>query len=77
LHDIRERAFYGDLVERLEPGDFSILDRWRLFNLRKLYPYIPKQLNDVLMHFSSSADVYYEYTDEMLDDIRRFMTSLR
>lgn len=72
LYDIdANRAMYGDLIDRLEPGDFSILDKWRFFNLRKLYPYIPVMLNDILMHFSKNADVYYEYIQEIIEDLNR------
>ncbi len=67
---------YGDLINRLDPGDFSMLDKWRLVNLRKLYPFIPKMLNDILMHFSKSADVYYEMTGEIIEDVTRCLYSV-
>ncbi|MCP4347757.1 MAG: protein kinase [Desulfobacterales bacterium] len=67
---------YGDLISSLEPGDFSMLDKWRLVNLRKLYPFIPKMLNDILMHFSKSADVYYELTGEIIEDVTRCLYSV-
>jgi hypothetical protein len=60
LHMISsDERIYGDLIDRIEPEDFSILDKWRFINLRKLYPTIPKMLNDILMHFSQGAHVYY------------------
>lgn len=72
LYDIdSDRKTYGDLIDRLEPGDFSILDKWRFFNLKKLYPYIPSMMNDILMHFSKSADVWYEYVQEIIEDLNR------
>jgi tRNA A-37 threonylcarbamoyl transferase component Bud32 len=63
--------FYGDLQDNLEERDFSLLDKWRFINLRKIYPYIPKMVNDVLMHFSKRSNVYYETIDELLEDINR------
>jgi hypothetical protein len=63
--------FYGDLHDNLEERDFSLLDKWRFINLRKLFPYIPKIVNDVLMHFSKRSNVYYETIDELLEDINR------
>ena len=60
---------YGDLPDRLTEGDFSLLDQSMLVNLKKLYPIIPQALNDVLMHFSKSTEVYYEYIDEILKDL--------
>lgn len=49
--------------------DFSILDKWRFINLRKFYPYLPQMLNDVLMHFSRGAEMYYESVDEIIEDL--------
>ncbi|MGD8764699.1 MAG: protein kinase [Desulfobacteraceae bacterium] len=67
---------YGDLIDRIEPEDFSILEKWRFINLRKLYPTIPKMLNDILMHFSKGAHVYYEVVDELLEDLNRCLYSI-
>lgn len=77
LHMIENDTFtYQDLIDRLEPGDFSLLDKWRFINLRKLYPYIPKMLNDILMHFSRDADVYYESVEEIVEDLNRCLYSI-
>jgi hypothetical protein len=62
---------YGDLIRRIDGDDFSILDKSRLLNLKKLYPYIPDSLNNILMHFSKAADVYYERIDEIIEDLER------
>jgi hypothetical protein len=70
-----ERA-YGDLIDQIVPEDFSILKKWRFINLRKLYPIIPKMLNDILMHFSQGAYVYYEAVDELLEDLNRCLYSI-
>jgi hypothetical protein len=72
LHAIQnDRVTYGDLVERIEPGDFSMLDQWRLVNLRKLYPLITPLLNDILLHFSRGAELYYEFSEELIEDLNR------
>ena len=67
---------YGNLFDRLEPGDFSLLDKWRFVNLRKLYPYIPPMLNDILMHFSKEAEVYYESVTEISDAVCGYLQSM-
>ncbi len=67
---------YSCLDGKIEPGDFSILYRRRFINLRKIYPYIPKILNDIVMHFSCGANIYYESTDEILEDLNRCLYSL-
>jgi hypothetical protein len=63
------------LIDHLDSGDFSLLEKGRLMNLRKLYPYIPITLNDILMHFSMSADVYYEFVEELISDLNRYLYS--
>jgi hypothetical protein len=72
LYMIKHDTFvYGDLLERLDPKDFSILDKWRFLNLRKIYPFIPVALNNILMHFSRGANVYYEFVEEIIEDLNR------
>lgn len=60
---------YGDLIDRVDTGDFSILDQSRLMNLKKLYPYIPDRLNNILLHFARGTEIYYENIDEILEDL--------
>lgn len=77
LYSIQHNTFiYGNLRDRLEPGDFSILDRSRFVNLRKLYPYVPGMLNDILMHFSRGANIYYEFVQEIVDDMNKGLDSI-
>jgi len=77
LHNINsDTHIYGDLIDRVEPGDFSILDKWRFINLRNFYPLIPKTLNDVIMHFSQGANVYYENVEEIIEDLNRCIYSI-
>lgn len=57
------------LLDRLTENDVNIVFRNRVNNLRKIYPYVPEKLNRVLMHFSLGAQVYYEETRELLDDL--------
>lgn len=57
-------------AEAVAPGDFSMIFRNRLVNLRRIFPYVPEALNTVLMHFSAGAEVFYESVDELLGDLR-------
>ncbi|MBW2144637.1 MAG: protein kinase, partial [Deltaproteobacteria bacterium] len=68
---IQDRSVYGDLIDRVEQEDFSLLDKGRFLNLKKIYPDIPSTLNDVLMHFSRGANVYYEFVEEIIEDLNR------
>ena len=65
-----DKGRYKDLLDRIEPGDLAIIDKSRLVNLRKLYPYIPVELNNILMHFSRSTEVYYESIIEVIEDVK-------
>lgn len=62
---------YKKLENYIEPEDFSILHKWRFINLKKLYPYIPSALNDILKHFSKGAEIFYESVEEIVQDLER------
>ncbi|MDB9823444.1 protein kinase, partial [Deltaproteobacteria bacterium] len=72
----RDASVYGNLRDLLEQGDFSIFNRRRFMNLRKLYPYIPVPLNDILSHFARGAEMFYESTDEIIEDVNRCLYSV-
>jgi hypothetical protein len=57
------------ILDRLTDDDVNIVFHNRVSNLKKVYPYIPESLNRVLMHFSAGAQVYYEMTEELLEDL--------
>ena len=68
---INDKHKYGDFAEKIVEDDFSFLDQRRFVNLRKLYPIIPATLNNILMHFSKGSEVFYETTDEIIEDLNR------
>ena len=80
FHDLpmieHNTSTYGDLIDRLSPEDFSLLKKWRFINLQKLFPYVPKMLNDILMHFSIASEVCYESVEEIIDDLNRCLHSV-
>jgi len=69
-HYIKNRPDFTDIKPDLTPDDFSIVETSRLMNLRKLYPFIPRGLNDILLHFSGHAEVFYESVEEIASDLR-------
>jgi len=72
MHGIsKEISVYKDLKDRVVADDFSILNKWRLTNLRKLYPYVPTIMNDILLHFSRGSDIFYETAEEIIEDLNR------
>lgn len=58
-----------DALSRLTQDDMNIIFQNRVTNIKKIYDYIPEPLNQILMHFSNSARVYYRHTDELLQDL--------
>jgi len=59
-------------LNRLREADLNIVFHHRVVNLRKVYPYIPRDLNRVLLHFSQGANRFYETTGQLLDDLEAF-----
>lgn len=64
-------------IPDIEPEDFLLVFKNRLANLKKIFPYIPEALNQVLLHFSSGPRVYYETMDEFLQDLTSCMEQMR
>jgi hypothetical protein len=52
------------------PDDALLFFKYRMANLRKVYPYIPKELNELLMRFSTSTLDFYENLGKMAQDLR-------
>jgi len=59
-------------LNSLNEGDVNIVFNNRVANIKKIYPYIPESLNRVFMHFSKSANWFYENTQQLLDDLGDF-----
>ncbi len=81
FHNLQEKdavtgnPIYKDLLPVVVPEDFSIVHQWRFMNLKKLFPYIPASLNDILAHFTLGSDIFYESVDEIVDDLRTCLYS--
>jgi hypothetical protein len=68
----------GEVVRQsLTPADFSLLSPNRVVNLKKLFPYIPDALNNILLHFSAGAEVFYETVEELDADLTEAVQGLR
>ena len=71
FYDIKNSKNFRDIVNDLVPEDFSVVEGNRLMNLKKLYPFIPDSLNNILLYFSGHAEVYYESVTEITNDLRK------
>ncbi len=67
IADLRDHS--PEVFATLYWEDLSLVWQNRVANLGKVYPYIPKQLNDILVYFSNNATIYYERADQMIDDL--------
>jgi serine/threonine protein kinase len=65
--DIRD--VHPELESQLTEDDASAFFPHRIMNLRKVYPYVPEKLNDILMRFSAGAGTYYDRVDQILFDL--------
>ena len=65
-----------EIQARIVPEDCSIMFPNRIVNLRKMYPYIPEALNNVLMRFSPAANIFYDTADELIGDLARSLDAL-
>lgn len=60
----------------LTTDDINIVFRNRVVNLRKIFPYLPKSLNRILMHFSENTNRFYLDTGELLEDLREARSAM-
>ncbi|EGB14608.1 hypothetical protein DND132_1400 [Pseudodesulfovibrio mercurii] len=70
LGNLDQGGFSAEVLNGLDRGDHSLVIRNRVVNLRKLFPYIPAALNNVFLHFSQQAEVFYDTVEELLDELR-------
>jgi hypothetical protein len=69
-----KRGGYGDPgLFDIREEDASALFPYRIANLKKIYPYIPDQLNYILMKYSRKMEEHldnYKNIDSVLDDLK-------
>jgi hypothetical protein len=62
-----------EVFEKLREEDISAVIQNRICNLRKLIPYIPIRLNNILMHFSNGSEVFYDSVEELTDELKDYL----
>jgi len=63
------QAVAPEVRSQILPEDCSIMFPNRIVNLRKLFPYIPETLNNVLLRFSPAANIFYDTAGELIGDL--------
>ena len=75
--DVATHPDMGEKVlETINTNDLSLFSQDRIFNLKKLIPYIPDSLNNILLHFSVGAQVFYNSVAEFQDDLQQAVDTL-
>ena len=64
------------VLDTLHTGDLSLFAQDRIFNLKKLFPYIPDSLNNILLHFSAGTGVFYNSVAEFQADLQQAVDGL-
>jgi len=72
---LRGNQFDSKIKESLEPADASGFYEYRIMNLKKVYPYIPEKLNNILLHFILRPRSYYATVTEFLEDYLEMLDS--
>ncbi len=74
---VLENPWMGRKVfDLLDDNDISLLSKNRIVNLKKLFPYIPKRLNDIVMHFAQGTPVFYDTVAELANDLEGCLTTM-
>jgi len=80
FHNVPDLAACGPIGMKMKacltPEDLSLFFSHRVINLQKMFPYIPDSLNNVLLHFSQGARIFYETAEELLNDLKACKTDL-
>jgi hypothetical protein len=74
---LRSDAFSDATKASLTADDASAFHEYRVINLRKLFPYVPKPLNDLLMRFSVGATDHYRHMEQVAADLGSALDQLR
>ncbi len=70
---MRDAQWSDEVKAGLTQADASAFYEYRIINLRKLYPYIPPGLNDILMHFSLQTTNPYTNCDDLINDFEEML----
>ncbi len=70
FHEVLQSSEYSDSIKSdLTADDASAFYEHRIMNLKKLFPYIPERLNDILLHFTLNTTRFYETTSQIVADM--------
>ncbi|MDD3732821.1 MAG: serine/threonine protein kinase [candidate division Zixibacteria bacterium] len=65
---LKNSKFPAEVRQSLCSDDSSAFYEYRIMNLKKLYPYIPEKLSNILLHFTINPKCFYKNIEELLND---------
>jgi serine/threonine protein kinase len=77
VRSIQESGMFSpEVLASVQSGDIGWYYPQRVMNLRKLYPYIDRDLNDILMKFSAGAEVNYSTVSKLVEDLKEVIPKI-
>ncbi len=76
LREIKNNKQTEHLAHQIKEGDMSAFFPYRIMNLHKLYPYIPRELRYILSHFSVNSPIFYDNVQDFISDLREVIRVL-
>ena len=75
--DVVKHPDMGEKVMKtITTNDLALISQDRIFNLKKLFPYIPDALNNILLHFSVGTRVFYNSVAEFQDELQQAVDAM-
>lgn len=75
-HLRRSNIFPEEVKNSIGSDDALAFYRHRIANLQKLFPYIPDDLNDILLHFAANTTIFYESVEQILSDMEEALEGM-
>jgi hypothetical protein len=72
---LKSDSFPDEVKQSLTNEDGSAFYEYRIMNLKKLYPYIPEKLSNILLHFTTRPKEFYGSMQQLLDDYHEMLDS--
>jgi hypothetical protein len=73
---LRDPRFPDVIKSSLTPADASAFYEYRIYNLGKLFPYLPREIDAVVKRFTLGSEIYYPAVREIVQDLGNALTRL-
>lgn len=70
---LKDNSIPEAIRESIGPEDASAFYEYRIMNLKKLYPYIPPRLSELLLHFTIRPKAFYNRISQFVDEYNEML----